>query len=200
MRQTVAALYVQDNWRITPHLTLNLGLRWEPELPANDKQNRGNQFSLPAFLAGTKTSDPRYPGAPAGLLFAGDALNTHGNQFTENHWLTSSPRVGFVWDPKGDGKQTIRSAFALIHDSQELFYPERWTTILPMLHPSRWTSPTAPFSNPWLGYPGGNPFPGAAIFPTAGTYVTIPPDVKATYMMQWNLSYQRQLANDWLVR
>ena len=34
-----------------------------------------------------------------------------------------SPRVGLVWDPKGDGKQTIRAAFALMHDTTELFYP-----------------------------------------------------------------------------
>jgi hypothetical protein len=103
-----------------------------------------------------------------------------------------------VWDPKGDGKQTIRSAFALIHDSQELFYPERWTTNPPYASSITLTNPTSTFSNPWQGYPGGNPFPGAAIFPTSGVYVTIPPDVHATYMMQWNISYQRQFGKDWL--
>lgn len=199
MRQTVGAIYVQDNFRLTPHLTFNLGLRWEPELPAYDKQNRGNQFSLPAFLAGTKTSDTRYPNAPAGLLFAGDSLNKNGHQFTENHWLTTSPRFGLVWDPAGDGKQTVRSAFALIHDSMELFYPERWTTNPPYASSVALTNPTSTFSNPWSTTTGGSPFPGAAIFPASGVYVTIPPNVKATYMMQWNLSYQRQIAKDWLL-
>ncbi|MDQ1474222.1 MAG: hypothetical protein QOJ99_5702 [Bryobacterales bacterium] len=198
MRQTVFALYAQDTYRATSHLTFNVGLRWEPELPAYDKQDRGNQFSLPAYLAGTRTSDPRYPNAPAGLLFAGDKLNTHGHQFTENHWATMSPRVGLVWDPTGDGKQTIRSAFALIHDSMELFYPERWTTNPPYASSVALTNPTSTFSNPWSTTPGGSPFPGAAIFPSSGVYVSIPPDVKATYMMQWNLSYQRQLSSDWL--
>jgi hypothetical protein len=103
-----------------------------------------------------------------------------------------------VWDPKGDGKQTIRTGFALIHDSMELFYPERWTTNPPYASSITLTNPTAPLSNPWLGYPGGNPFPGAAIFPVGGTYVTIPPDVADTYMMQWNVSYQRQFGSDWL--
>lgn len=198
MRQTVFAAYIQDNYRATSHLTFNVGLRWEPELPAYDKQDRGNQFSLPAYLAGTKTIDPRYPNAPAGLLFAGDPLNTHGHQFTENHWATMSPRFGFVWDPKGDGKQTIRSAFALIHDSMELFYPERWTTNPPYASSVSLVNPTSTFSNPWSSTAGGSPFPGAAIFPASGVYVTIPPDVNATYMMQWNLSYQRQLSRDWL--
>jgi len=198
MRQTVFAFYAQDTWRLTPRLTLNLGVRWEPELPADDKQNRGNQFSLPDYLAGRKTIDPRYPAAPAGLLFFDDPQNTHGAQFTKNHWLATSPRVGLVWDPQGNGKQTIRTAFALIHDSIELFYPERWTTNPPYASSITLTNPTAPFSNPWLGYPGGNPFPGAAIFPVGGTYVTIPPDVHAMYMMQWNLSYQRQFGENWL--
>src|SRR5207302_3358619 len=51
MRQTVFALYAQDTYRATSHLTFNLGPRWEPELPAYDKQDRGNQFSLPAYIA-----------------------------------------------------------------------------------------------------------------------------------------------------
>lgn len=198
MRQTVFAFYAQDTFRVSPRVTLNLGLRWEPELPADDKQNRGNQFSLPAYLAGYHTVDKRYPNAPAGLLFASDPINTHGAQFTQNHWTTFSPRLGIVFDPTGSGKQTIRTAFSLIHDSMELFYPERWTTNPPYASSVSLANPTAPFSNPWLGYPGGNPFPGAAIFPASGVYVSIPPDVHATYMMQWNISYQRQLGNDWL--
>ena len=53
---------------------------------------------------------------------------------------------------------------------------------------------TAPFSNPWNGYVSptgvaGDPFPGAAIFPSLGTYVSVPPNVHATYVLQWNLSY-----------
>jgi hypothetical protein len=53
-------------------------------------------------------------------------------------------------------------------------------------------------SNPFTGYPGGNPFPGAAIFPVGGTYVSIPQNVRPTYMMQWNLSLQHQFGKDWL--
>lgn len=200
MRQTVFAFYAQDNFHATPHLTFNLGLRWEPSLPAYDKQDRGNQFSLPAFMSNTHTVDPRYPTAPAGLLFASDPLNPNGHTFANSHWAALSPRVGLVWDPSGDGKQTIRAAFGLIHDTIELFYPERWTTNPP--YASSVVLSSGQFSNPWNGYVSpngkpGSPFPGAALFPTAGTYVSIPPNVAATYMMQWNISYQRQIAKDW---
>ena len=203
MRQTVFAAYVQDTWRTTEHLTLNLGLRWEPLLPAIDKQCRGNQFSLPEFLAGYHSTE--YPAAPAGLLFGKDAPNGNGCQFTKSHWWAMSPRVGLVWDPTGSGKQTIRAAIGLMHDSTELFYPERWTTNPPYASAITFTNPpiTAPFSNPWNGYVSptgvaGDPFPGVAIFPTLGTYVSIPPDVHDTYMIQWNFSYSRQIGKDWL--
>jgi hypothetical protein len=200
MRQTVFAFYAQDTFHATQRLTFNVGLRWEPSLPAYDKYDRGNQFSLPAFMAGYHTVDPRYPTAPAGLLFASDPNNPNGHTFAPNHWNTVSPRLGMVWDPAGDGKQTIRAAFGLIHDTIELFYPERWTTNPP--YASSVTLTSGQFSDPWNGYVAptgkpGSPFPGAALFPTAGTYVTIPQNVAATYMMQWNISYQRQIGKDW---
>jgi len=202
MRQTVFAAYVQDTIRATSHLTLSLGVRWEPYVPTDDKQCRGNQFLLSEYLAGFHST--QYPAAPAGLLFGHDAPNTNGCRFADSHWPDFSPRLGIVWDPKGDGKQTIRAAFGLIHDNLELFYPERWTTNPPYASSIALGTNSGPFSNPYLGYTSptgvpGDPFPGAAIFPAQGTYVTIPPHVPVEYILQWNLSYQRQIAKDWLV-
>jgi hypothetical protein len=194
LRQTVAAVYAQDVYHVTPHFTLNLGVRWEPSVPPYEENRAGNQFDQAAFNAGIHSTV--YPTAPAGLLFAGDSLNANGKYFEKWHLLTTSPRVGLVWDPEGNGKSTIRAAFALMHDTTELFFPERLTTNPP--YASSITLTNVSFSNPYANYPGGNPFPGAAIFPVGGTYVSIPPDVRPTYMMQWNLSYQRQFGKDWL--
>jgi hypothetical protein len=204
MRQTVFGAYIQDTWRATEHLTVNIGARWEPLQPAVDKQCRGNQFQLAGFIAGQHST--QYPLAPAGMFFGNDSQNSNGCQFTTSHWLATSPRLGLVWDPTGHGKQTIRAAFGLMHDSTELFYPERWTTNPPYASAITFTNPpvTAPFSNPWNGYVSptgvaGDPFPGAAIFPTLGTYVSVPPNVHDTYMMQWNLSFSQQFGQNWLV-
>jgi len=64
------------------------------------------------------------------------------------------------------------------------------------------TTPTGGFQNPWLGYPGGNPFPiqlsKNVAFPSSGNYLTVPLNVHNTYLEQWNLSIQRQLGKDWL--
>ena len=157
LRQTVIAAYVQDAFRPTSHLTINLGVRWEPSVPAYDKYGRGNQFSYPLFLQSWHSSE--YPHAPAGLIFSGDkAQDPYGNAFTKSHWATFSPRLGMVWDPNGDGKQTIRASFGLLHDTTELFYPERWTTNAPYVSSTQVA--TGSFSNPFASYPGGDPFPG----------------------------------------
>jgi len=204
IRDTAVAAYAQDSIHVAKGFSVNLGIRWEPSESAYDKQGRGNQFSWPLFAQGWHST--AYNGtAPAGLIFTTDtAQDPYGKALTANHWALFSPRLGLVWDPKGDGKQTIRAAFVLIHDTAQMFYPERWTTNAPYvssltINSGEYSTTSGPFSNPFLGYPGGDPFPGHAVFPSAGTYVSVPPSVIPQYMMQWNLSYQRQVAADWLV-
>ena len=205
IRNTAMAAYVQDAIHLQRNLSINIGVRWEPSESAYDKQGRGNQFLWPLFLQGWHTADPRYPTAPAGLVFTTDsAQDPYGKALTANHWALFSPRLGMVWDPKGDGKQTIRTAFVLIHDTAQMFYPERWTTNAPhvsslTINYGEYCATCNTFTNPFNGYPGGDPFPGHTVFPSAGTYVSVPPSVIPQYMMQWNLSYQRQMGNDWLV-
>ena len=207
LRQTPIAAYVQDSFHAGEHFTINYGLRWEPSVPSYDKYGRGNQFSWPLFLQGWHSSV--YPTAPAGLIFSGDtAQDPYGKAFTASHWATFSPRLGMVWDPKGDGKQTLRAGFVLMHDTTELFYPERWTTNAPYvssltINSNEFGVGTDLFSNPFNGYvlngKAGDPFPGAAVFPTQGVYISVPPNLPVTYMMQWNISYQRQVAANWVV-
>ena len=170
-------------------------------MPAYDKYGRGNQFSWPLFLQGWHSSV--YPQAPAGLIFSGDtAQNPYGKAFTASHWALFSPRLGLVWDPKGDGRQTIRASFNLMHDTTELFYPERWTTNAPYV--SSITLTSGQFSNPFASYTlngvTGDPFPGNVVFPTQGTYISVPGNAKPQYMMQWNISYQRQVGANWLLQ
>jgi len=146
---------------------------------------------------------PAYPLTPAGLVFSSDkAQDPYGNAFTASHWATFSPRLGLVWDPKGDGKQTVRASFNYNHDTTMLYYPERWTTNSPYVSSISLTS--GQFSNPFATYvlngKVGDPFPGAAVFPTQGIYVTIPGNMPVTGVMMWNLSYQRQIASNWVIK
>jgi len=206
LRQNVFAAYVQDSIHLTRNFNVNIGVRWEPSVPSYDKYGRGNQFSWPLFDQNFRTANQLYAsnGAPAGLIFSTDSADSYGKAFTNSDWSVFSPRLGMVWDPKGDGKSSIRASFSLLHDTTELFYPERWTTNAPYVssvtvNSNEYYAGSNPFSNPFLGYPGGDPFPGKVVFPSAGTYISVPPGLKVTGVMQWNLSYQRQIAPTWLV-
>ena len=194
-RASVFSMYVQDSVRISKRLTINGGLRFEPSFPAYDYFAAGDSFSLSAFNAGVRSKV--YPKAPVGLLFYGDTGIP--KSMSNGHTWLFSPRAGLAFDPSGDGKQTIRVSGAIMRDTAELFYPERLTTNAPYASQIDIPSPAGGFTNPWQGYPGGNPFPGSAIFPaSAGVYVNMPLQTNPTYMAQWNVSYQRQLAGNWL--
>jgi hypothetical protein len=203
LRQTVLAAYLQDAIHVTSHFSVNIGVRWEPSVPAYDKFGRGNQFNWNLFSQNWHS--PAYAGTPAGLVFSTDsAQDPYGKAFTAAHWATFSPRLGLVWDPKGDGKQTIRASFNYNHDTTMLFYPERWTTNAPyvssiLLSSGQFSNPFSAYVNPATGKTG-DPFPGNAIFPAQGAYVSIPGNLPVTGVMMWNLSYQRQIASNWVIK
>jgi hypothetical protein len=199
-RQNYIGLYAQDSWKITPHLNLNYGMRWEPYLAPYAADQQFLHFDRVLFDQGLKSSV--YPNAPAGLIFPGDPQYTIGNHPEGNQWNKFLPRLGVVWDPKGDGRMTIRSAFGMFIDRQHLgsgYYA--FSQNPPFGNLINLTNVN--LSNPWGSYPGGNPFPVVltknVTFPTLGGYRTDPFDTKQPTMNQWNLSIQRQIGNDWLV-
>ncbi|HEY3840993.1 MAG TPA: carboxypeptidase regulatory-like domain-containing protein, partial [Bryobacteraceae bacterium] len=198
LRTWLMSFYVQDSYKMSKNVTWNFGLRWEPTFSDPDKYGRGTSFSLPAFLAGQFSTV--HPNAPAGLFFKGDA------GIPDAMWngkkANFAPRVGWVWNPHGDGRDTFRVGAAILYDSTETWFNERETTNAPYGTALDTPFPVGGFSNPWQGYPGGNPFPtnGKAYFPvTAGVYVNMPINPKPTSVIQWNATYQRQVGKDWLL-
>lgn len=196
LRQWVMSFYAQDSWRISNHLTFNYGIRWEPTFPDPDKYGRGDSFNLTDFLENIHSTVN--PSAPAGLLFKGDpgipAAMWNGSM------ANFAPRLGLVWDPTGQGKQTLRFGGAILYDSTETWFNERETTNPPYGNDIDVGS-TGTLSNPWAGYAGGNPFPqapGHLFFPNFGTYVFMPVNPHPTYVEQWNATYQHQFAGSWV--
>jgi hypothetical protein len=199
LRAMFVGLYAQDAYHVTPHLVLNIGLRWEPMLFPHDLYHRGSTFSLAAFNENIHSTV--YPNAPAGSLYYGDPGVS--SNFTSNKWNNFSPRVGLVWDPTGDGKQTFRAGFGVMYDAAEVYLSQHLASNPPYVNELDFTiSNPGGFSNPWTvgyNYPGGNPFPGGSnFFPTQGLYTVLPQNLHTTYLSQWNFSYQRQLGKDWL--
>ncbi|HSU62180.1 MAG TPA: carboxypeptidase regulatory-like domain-containing protein, partial [Bryobacteraceae bacterium] len=199
-RMTIPALYVQDTIHATSRLTVNAGLRWEPMFWPVDHWHRGSAFSMANFLAGVHSKV--YSNAPAGSLYYGDP-GVNASFTGDNKLSVFSPRLGLAWDPKGDGKQTLRVGAALMYDSGMLYTAQRLASNPPFVNEiDLQTSNPGGFSDPWntgYHYPGGNPFPPTgSYFPQYALYVVLPQDFKPMSVAQWNVSYQRQFGSSWL--
>jgi hypothetical protein len=80
----------QDSWRVSPKFTLNYGVRYDVEIPPSFKRPQG--LALPAY----------------NLLGLQKGIQTDTNNI--------QPRIGFAFDPKGDGKTVIRASFGMFYD------------------------------------------------------------------------------------
>ncbi len=103
------ALFVQDDWKVTPRLTLNLGLRYEWEsVPYGESLESLNSISnLPGPIP------QLYPGGPSSIIFGTPKSDT--NNF--------GPRLGFAYDPFGDGKWAVRGGFGISYDVTPQNFP-----------------------------------------------------------------------------
>ena len=138
------AAYVQDNWRATKRLTLNLGLRWDGVPHTYEANHRTSNF-YPNLYDPTKAatfdssgnicSGPTDPGCTAASPGLGPSPNSilQGLQFylngigidgvagipkglVDNHWAAFGPRIGFAFDVTGQGKTLIRGGFGTMFE------------------------------------------------------------------------------------
>src|SRR5262249_1599224 len=105
-RGSLGSLFIQDNYRVSRQLTINLGLRWDPFVPYNDELGRTE-----CFLAGKQSK--RFTKAPAGYVFAGDPGCPAGG--FASSWWQFGPRVGFAYNVRGRGTTTIRGGFGIFY-------------------------------------------------------------------------------------
>lgn len=97
--------FIQDDWKVSANLTLNLGIRWETHLPRTDANNRQNGFDLTAI-------NP-ISGTPGVITFTGQngyAAHTYDPDF--NNW---SPRFGFAWKPFQQERTVLRSGYGIFY-------------------------------------------------------------------------------------
>lgn len=165
LRQTIWGGYFQDDVRLRPRLTANIGLRYEMATVLSEAV--GRLSSLPSVTAVT----PHL-----------------GNPLYSNPTLRNfEPRVGVVWDPFGDGKSSIRSGFG-IFDVLPLHYEFE----LPELITYPWDALETSATPPAGSFPGGT-YSSLELGNVTMSYVD--PHPKRNYVMQWNLSIQRELTN-----
>ena len=138
------ASYIQDNWRATHRLTLNLGLRWDGAPHTYEANNRMGNF-YPSLYDPAKAatfdsnhsicsgpSDPGCSAVSAGLgtspnsILAGVPLYLNGigipgqngvpKGLVNNNWASFGPRLGFAYDLSGSGKTVVRGGFGIMYE------------------------------------------------------------------------------------
>jgi len=193
------AAFAQDDYRVTPHLTLNLGIRWDIDTPPVDSHNRTE-----SFIPGEQSTVA--PLAPKGIVFPGDPGVGRGIISTKPFHV--SPRVGFALDPFGDGKTSIRGAVGVFFGTVAGNEWNQPGNAIPFaLRPQTGEGPLSSITN-YYSTPGDFPTtaPGGGLFPylyapskpvfisgPGGATEAISPHFKYPYTYQINLSVQRQL-------
>ena len=200
--QPYGALYAQDTWRVSPQVTLNYGLRWEPWFPQNSEDGAFYSFSADRLKAGTRSKV--FSNAAPGLNYPGDD-GFPGKTGMRTVWTNIAPRVGMSWDPKGDGRTAVRAGYGLTGDfvTGQFFFDSK--SAPPFGLEQRLTG--ALFDDPWGSAGRTNPFPVAGLYTAnypfnaalSSLFITVPYDIKTTRNHSWNVALQQQVGDNMAV-
>ncbi|MCX6593250.1 MAG: carboxypeptidase regulatory-like domain-containing protein [Acidobacteria bacterium] len=189
-----SSFYVQDDWKVLPALTLNLGLRYELNLPQRERTNKLSQFDLRTGLLNSGQGGVFDVNRQTGLLTQVGTIKL-GDTLYQMPKTNFAPRVGFAYRLTRDNKTIVRGGYGIFYDQVVVgngmfplyglgapFLSSFTTTNTP-------TETFATWENPFpAGTAGGSVSPGAvnANFPT-------------TYMQQWSFGVQRELIRNLLL-
>ena len=165
------ALYAMDDYRMTPSLTFNIGIRWEYEGVISEKYGQMSSF------------DPTVPGG--GLRV--ENQNGLGNTLYKPNWKNFAPRFGFAWQPFHNAKTVVRGGYGIFYNQTTTlngFYT--LATNAPFRNPQTFTSTAA---NPiQLDV---NAFP-AALNANSNTAYGVNPRFPTAYAQQWSFDIERE--------
>jgi hypothetical protein len=192
-------VYTQDTWKLSPTMTMNYGLRWEPWFPQQHDNGAVYNFSVERFRAGQRSTV--FPQAPPGFTYPGDTGFPNGKAGMETVWSNITPRVGLAWDPNGDGRMSVRAGYGMNSEFVNGQFFINAANAPPWGSEVRLTRPgIGPFDDVFAGTGVANPFPitfdANAPFSPNGPYISFPSDLDTTRVHSWNASVQRQIGSD----
>jgi Carboxypeptidase regulatory-like domain/TonB dependent receptor len=200
-------LFAQDDFRLRPNLTLNLGVRYDVTCPIKDAHNQ-----LANYI-------PVRNGQPGGLVQVGQGIDS---PYPTNH-NNLSPRIGVAWDVFGNGKTVFRSGFGLIFEQPSIrtfMFNGGGLNLnpsgVPYMDGSGNIIQPKGTINSFLRISSDgsliNWSPEGPIFPTASGNLcslfddggnvnqcdvfAVDPHLRTPYVMNWNLNLQQQLGKD----
>jgi hypothetical protein len=208
-QRNAGAAFIDDTWKVTPKVTLSLGLRWELTPPWTNTLNNQFSVSVPQIVATSNApasitpfmvrqgscSDP-YTASPALNIrwTTVDARCSNGllpNQLMNTSYRDFAPRVGIAYSP--DAKTVIRAGWGVFYnqDIGNAYFDLARNTGGRVTLTSDTGTPTLFYGN---AVPGGS----GAIANVPSPYAfAMSPDHRTTYSMQYLLNVQRQVTRDW---
>jgi hypothetical protein len=170
LRESDWGFYVQDDFRVSSRLTVNLGLRYEYFSPVSERD--GLLFNV--------VSDPFGPFRKQGEPIWEKDLNNFG------------PRFGLAWDVQGNSKNVIRAGAGVFYS------PNTYREVTAMVNPpdKPYTLQISNRDFPNLRYPINVASLDLKGFPGLATRNLFDPLQRTTYSIQWSLDYQRELTRD----
>jgi hypothetical protein len=197
--------FVQDDWRVTPNLTVNLGFAWALVTPETEVKNRQAEFDITNLTWYVPAGSP-------GISGCTNCITTDGRVGIQFDKKALEPRIGLAWKPFGGDKTVVRAGYAIYHDSswdqggQGLWQnPPYYAEVDP--YPTEVCTPFGStgcgLSNGFLlpaGTPSTTPVAGGAVYsspvnPTSytGTIQSQNRNFKQGIIQQFNLNVERQI-------
>jgi hypothetical protein len=192
--------FVQDDWRISKDLTLNIGLAWDLTTRITESAGRMADYIPPTIATGAN--------AVTGELLVANQNGVNGAAGIQMYWADLEPRIGAAYKVLGSDKTVVRGGFSIYHDSawsqgaQGLwqnppFFAEGDISQFggcPIATPSGGTPACGPggkVSSISSGFPIFNTPPTLATF--TGTLFYQPQDFRSGQVAQWNVNVERQV-------
>jgi hypothetical protein len=174
-------LFVQDDWKATPNLTFNIGLRYDFFRPQGERFNRVGNFDLQTGTIRVASTDNR------------DLVNSDKNNF--------GPRFGLAYSFGPERKFVVRGGYGLLYSLDATQFPP--LTFNPPNFAPAFVGGTNPATGQRVSLSSGPPiFPGGndALNLDGGfSYRYIDPNKRDSYVHQYNLSVQWEFAPNWVV-
>jgi hypothetical protein len=195
--------FVQDNWRATNNLTLNLGFAWALATPETEEANRQANYDVSNLTWYVPKGSPGIAGCKTCVVTDGRV----GIQFDKT---ALEPRIGFAWKPSGSEKTVLRGGYGIVHDSawnqggQGLWQnPPYYAEVDTSGNCATPTSTGCGLSNGFLvavGTPSSTPVKGGAVLSSpvdpllyTGTIQSENRNFKQGIIQQFNLNVERQM-------
>ncbi len=188
--------YAQDDFRVSPRLTLSMGVRWSFFGQPSDSHGILDNFDPALYVAANAPKiDPATGNIIAGTgtnfatngIIVGGKTSPFGDKIAPNKYKDFAPRLGLAWDPFGDQKTSIRAGYGIYYDSTLFGSYEQNTFANPPFVQSVNIS-NAGFSN----VAGGTVGVSAAPLVLHGTQLP----ALVPYIQQWSFDIQRRLPGD----